>query len=552
MSIDPFGQGMSRRSFLIKGSLFIASAAGGIISCRKMQPGKERPINGAIKGEDRKAGHMLLDREDLVPRETKRAGIVIVGGGISGLSAARDLRKNRFDDFLLLELAEKTGGNAVGGANPVSPYPWGAHYVPIPNDEAVLVKELFEELGIIEGYAGNGLPVYNEFYLCADPQERLFIHGQWQDGLIPQLGISDRDRRQYEEFFQTMKQFKEARGKDGRRAFAIPIERSSKDGRFRKYDSISMDRYLSENGWDSEYLRWYVNYCCRDDYGSLVEETSAWAGIHYFASRAGRAANADSHSVLTWPEGLGWIVNKMEEKVKDNILCNACVRNIENIGDDLAVDYYDLRRGVAVRILAGTVIYAAPRFTAFRAVKSLREKLPAYAASFAYAPWMVANITMKGVPEDVGAPLSWDNVSYQSNSLGYVVANHQDVAVQREKSVLTYYFPLTSGDPAEERKKAVKRDYKEWAGMVLQDLSRMHPGIEDRIEELNVWLWGHAMIKPSRGFMWGTARNEALKPFGKIFFAHSDMSGISIFEEAQYRGVMASRAALKAISTKSF
>jgi hypothetical protein len=84
--------------------------------------------------------------------------------------------------------------------------------------------------------------------------------------------------------------------------------------------------------------------------------------------------------------------------------------------------------------------------------------------------------------------------------------------------------------------------------MVIRDLSGMHPGIEDRIEELNVWLWGHAMIKPVTGFIWGAGRREAMKPLGKIFFAHSDMSGISIFEEAQYRGIMGSKAALKAIS----
>ena len=32
---------------------------------------------------------------------------------------------------------------------------------------------------------------------------------------------------------------------------------------------------------------------------------------------------------------------------------------------------------------------------------------------------------------------------------------------------------------------------------------------------------------------------------GNIWFANSDLSGISIFEEAQYRGVRAAEAALK-------
>jgi len=550
MSIDPFSSGMSRRSFLIKGTLLVASAAGGIISCNSLQSAKKQMVRGGIKGANRLAGHMLTGSGRISPKETERTGIVVVGGGISGLSAAWEFRREGFNDFLLLELEEKAGGNAASGYNAVSHYPWGAHYIPIPGDDAVFVRQLFEELGIIEGYDARGLPLYNEFYLCADPQERLFVHGHWQEGLIPQLGISERDRSQYDEFFQAMKEFKEAKGSDGRRAFSIPINQSSRDSRFLKYDAVSMDRYMAENGWDSRYLRWYVNYCCRDDYGCRLDETSAWAGIHYFASRAGKAANADPHSLLTWPEGIGWIVKKMEEKVKGNIRCNACVLNIESVGDDLAVDYYDARRNVPVRILSKAVVYAAPRFTAFRTIKPFREKvLPAYAGSFGYAPWLVANITMKGVPdEEKGAPLSWDNVSYHSDSLGYVVANHQDLTTHREKTVLTYYFPLTSGDASSERQKALQRSYEEWVEMIIRDLSGMHPGIGDRIEELNVWLWGHAMIKPVTGFMWGEARREAMKPLGRIFFAHSDMSGISIFEEAQYRGIMASRAALKAIS----
>lgn len=548
MSIDPLRSGMSRRSFLIKGTLFVASAAGGIISCNNMQSAKKQMFDGGIKGANWQAGHMLTKSGRLSPKETERTGIVVAGGGISGLSAAWEFRRNGFDDFLLLELEAKSGGNAASGANAVSPYPWGAHYIPIPGDDAVFVRQLFEELGIIEGYDGKGLPVYNEFYLCADPQERLLIQGHWQEGLVPQLGISERDRRQYDEFFQTMKQFRETKGSDGRRAFAIPIDQSSRDSRFLKYDAVSMGRYMADNGWDSEYLRWYINYCCRDDYGCRMDETSAWAGIHYFASRAGRAANADPHSVLTWPEGIGWIVKKMEEKVKSNIRCNACVINIEGIGGDLAVDYYDVRRNVPVRILSKALVYAAPRFTAFRTIRSFRDRVPAYAGGFGYTPWLVANITMKGVPEGTGAPLSWDNVSYHSDSLGYVVANHQDLTTHREKTVLTYYFPLTTGDAASERQKALRRSYKEWAEIIIRDLSRMHPGIGDRVEELHVWLWGHAMIKPVTGFMWGKARREAMKPLGNIFFAHSDMSGISIFEEAQYRGIMASKEALKAIS----
>ena len=39
---------------------------------------------------------------------------------------------------------------------------------------------------------------------------------------------------------------------------------------------------MREQGFDSTYLDWCINYACRDDYGALARDTSAWAGAHYF------------------------------------------------------------------------------------------------------------------------------------------------------------------------------------------------------------------------------------------------------------------------------
>jgi hypothetical protein len=50
------------------------------------------------------------------------------------------------------------------------------------------------------------------------------------------------------------------------------------------------------------------------------------------------------------------------------------------------------------------------------------------------------------------------------------------------------------------------------------------------------------MIRPIPGFLWGAARAAACEPQPPVFFAHSDLSGISIFEEANFRGVLAADA----------
>jgi hypothetical protein len=55
------------------------------------------------------------------------------------------------------------------------------------------------------------------------------------------------------------------------------------------------------------------------------------------------------------------------------------------------------------------------------------------------------------------------------------------------------------------------------------------------------------MVRPKPGFVWGEARLKAAESIGPVHFAHSDLSGFSIFEEAQYRGVVAAETVLRTL-----
>ncbi|MBF0292889.1 MAG: NAD(P)/FAD-dependent oxidoreductase, partial [Nitrospinae bacterium] len=291
---------------------------------------KPQSIPGSMEGANIKLGHIARDGGVPAVSSESKTGIVIVGGGVAGLCAGWELKRRGYGDFILLEMERSAGGNCISGRNGVSAYPWGAHYVPLPGPEAVFTRELFEELGVITGYDGSGLPIYNEYHLCSFPQERLLLNGQWQEGLIPNYGASKEDIGEFDSFFSAMDEFKRARGADGKRAFVIPVDESSRDERFLRYDDISMVKYMEDNGWKSKRLLWHVDYCCRDDYGDGMGEISAWAGIHYFAARNGEAANAEASSVLTWPEGNGWITSKLVERFKNAVRTNAVATNVEH------------------------------------------------------------------------------------------------------------------------------------------------------------------------------------------------------------------------------
>jgi hypothetical protein len=81
--------------------------------------------------------------------------------------------------------------------------------------------------------------------------------------------------------------------------------------------------------------------------------------------------------------------------------------------------------------------------------------------------------------------------------------------------------------------------------LITEDLAGAHPGLGKYLQRVDVWLWGHGMVRPVPGFVWSEARLRAAAPVaGRIFFAHSDLSGISLFEEAFYHGTRAAEEAM--------
>lgn len=522
---------LGRREFL---TLAAGGAAAGWLGLRPgFGPARGRVIAGSIVGASQAAGHRLRGGPMPTPAERRDVPIVIAGGGIAGLSAAWKLDKAGCTGFELFELEPEPGGNARWGESDVTAYPWGAHYLPVPTTQSRAVRELLEELGVIEGYC-EGTPVYDQRYLCHAPQERLFIHGRWQEGLFPHSGMPPEEAAQVAAFRERMRQYRDWHDAAGRRAFAIPMELSSAAPDIRALDRVSMKDWLDLQGWSSPRLRWYVNYCCRDDYGCTIGDTSAWAGIHYFCAR-----EIEDAPVLTWPEGNGWIARRLAARLGDRVRTNALVYRIERGADGGAlVDVLDTRTGRSTRLRARHVIYALPRFTAAHVIAGYAA---AGAREFTYAPWLVANVTVDRPPS--GA--AWDNVIFDSTSLGYVVATHQALSTRPGASVLTYYHAFAGSDPAAARTELLVQPWEHWRDRVLADLRRAHPRIEESVRRIDVMLWGHAMIRPTPGFVWGAARRAAAEPFGPVLFAHSDMSGLSLFEEAQYRGVAAAEAVLR-------
>lgn len=530
---------MKRRGFLG------ACSALPLLACSR--PPDPRPLPpGTLGGADLALGHRLRQRAFPAPDQTRRIDTLIVGAGIGGLSAAWWLQRQGYGDFLLAELEATPGGNARAEGNEVTRFPLGAHYLPLPGPKALYVRLLLADLGVLEGDPEALRSRYDERYLCHAPRERVWFDGIWEEGLLPRRGASAAERDEFARFFARTAQLKQARDAFGHRLFALPVALASRDARWRWLDTISMAQWLDAESFRSPRLHWLINHACRDDYGTDYREVSAWAGVHYFACRDGEGEAMGSDMVLTAPEGNGWIVERLATRLQSHLLPRAACFRLAQDQRGVEADLFLADQGRTLRIHARQAIWATPLFVLPQVAEGLPTWLTALAHAGSYAPWLVANLTLAAPPADtLGAPLAWDNVLYGAEGLGYVVATHQKLsAAPTGPTVLSWYRAFT-GEPAAARVLLQTTAHGAWARVILDELSRAHADLKALTLRLDLYRHGHAMIRPLPGVIFDARRQAARRGWGRIFFAHADLSGLSLFEEAQWQGVEAARLCLR-------
>ncbi|OXB06283.1 twin-arginine translocation pathway signal protein [Flavobacterium pectinovorum] len=487
-----------------------------------------------LSGTNHLLGHRLWIRDFPKPTNEIHIPYLIVGGGISGLSAARQFHKKGISDFILLELEGHLGGNSSNGENQYSKFPLGAHYLPLPNLKDKELLQFLEEEKIILSYDQKGFPVFDELQLSFAPDERLFYKNNWQDGVVPKEGNSKEEDLEFQRFFRQMDAFREGKGNDEKFLFDIPLYLSSEDIAIRNLDKITMKKWFENNNFKTKPLFDYIDYCCKDDFGLGIEYVSAWAGIHYFAARKQDATTDKKESVLTWPEGNARLASHLKKYTDGKTLKNHLVYEVRVENHKVIAKAFDDVKKVSVEIIADKVIMATPQFVNQYLIKDRKE----FTKGFHYTPWLLASLTVTNLSDNFSFPLSWDNVIYEAKGLGYVYDQHQSLNQVQEKKVITYYYSFSSADLRKSRKELYKKSKDYWKQFVFDDLKIAHPDIEDCTEQMEVFLLGHGMVSPVPGFIFGEAKKEASKNIqNAIYFAHTDLSGISIFEEAFHHGI---------------
>jgi protoporphyrinogen oxidase len=493
----------------------------------------QRPSRGldvAWVGPDPARAHALRTAAPKGTARQRSAQVVVVGAGVAGLTAARELRK-RGVDVALIEWDLQAGGNSQGGQVRGLPCPLGAHYLPQPGPELPELQDLLVELGAAQRVAGRWQA--HEALQVHAPSERLYDGHAWQPGLLPPTedAAALAQRRRF------ALRVREAQRRIG---FGLPTHRAPWTPAHAALDAEPFDAWLHREGLDEPGLRWYLDYCCRDDYGAGSATVSAWAGLQYFASRHGFHAPGDEDDdphaaappVLTAPDGNAWLVRGLARELGESLHLQR-----------LAVHLDEERHGVRLRCIgpdgleewqAAQAIVATPLFIAQRLLRQPPAALSAVALP--RAPWLVANLWLDGpLASRVGAPAAWDNVVRDSPTLGYVNAQHQSLDPRPGPQVLSLYWALPQAD----RQRLLDAPASAWADRAVAALTPTHPDLLQRLQAVRLTRWGHAMAVPMPGVRAQVAHGAlaALRGArGRVRFAHADLAGYSVFEEAFYAG----------------
>jgi protoporphyrinogen oxidase len=457
----------------------------------------ETPLQPVVDSEDNRICHQVRDGKVFSrPPVSSHHDVVIVGGGVSGLTAAYLLRDR---DFLLLEKEPHWGGNAYLMEYQGNAYATGSAFLEKAEDTYNFAKEIGLE----------PLPVHDRDSTIIKGE---WIANTWAEGL-DKLPYPASVREGFKKFKKDM--------------LAIDLEK-----RATELCNVPFSDFMK--GYPAEVKLWWDTYG-PSNWGATTEDTAAALGIDDL-----QAIGADSvPEFYTWPGGLGAITKKLSEilqpKFPDQMQLGATT--IAVVPDKSEVQLTYMQGGELKTVAAKTVVMACPKFITRRLVQGLSEKQSDAMHQIRYIPYVVVNLIF----DKPVFNKSYDTWCPGNSFTDFIVADwviRNQPGYKQKYNILTCYTPMSederssllSGDGA--RKKAVS---------VLDDFQKLFPGSNVDPVEVHIYRRGHPLYMSTPG-LYTNVQPVVRESMDRVFFANTDSQGP---ESTTSQGIVAARRAVK-------
>ena len=436
-----------------------------------------------VDGEHNTVCHEVRDGHSFPrPPVSQRCEVVIVGGGVSGLTAAHLLGDR---DFLILEKEPHWGGNAYLEEYQGQAFATGAAFTETDESPAI---SLAQEMGLPMLRVNNPDPTIVRGEFVADT---------WRAGL---------DRLPYPESVR-----------ESFRNFRRDLQRIKVAGREAELDAQPFSLYFK--GCAPEVKQWWDNYG-PSNWGARTDETSARIGIAELQSISGDRADLR----ITWPGGLGAITRALSEKLRaahrEQMVAGATAVAVEQEASEARVTYV-APNGEVKALAARAVIMATPKFITWRLVPGLPSAQRDAMKKMRYIPYPVVNLIFDRPVYNQG----YDTWCPGNTFTDFIVADwtvqQNDSGYRQKSNILTFYTPLRE---AERPLLLTEESCRDLAGRVLGDFQKLFAGSNVDPVEVRIYRRGHPLYMSTPG-TYTQVQPLARRPFERIAFANTDSEG---------------------------
>jgi len=441
---------------------------------------QESAPNADVDGDHFAICHQVRDGKTFAPQPVaKRYEVVIVGGGVSGLSAAYFLRDR---EFLILEKEPHWGGNAYREEYQGQGFATGSAF----DEKGTVSQQLAQEIGLAL------LPIN-----FPDPT---IINQKW----IPDFWRAGLDQLPYPASVQ--ESFKKFR----REFLKLNPEKHAEH-----LDAQSFSDYLK--GFAPEVKQWWDGYGA-SNWGAASEDTSLLVAATDFTYQ-----NEAEDTRVTLPGGNGAFSAKLaatlQEKHSGQMIADATIVSIAQQKSEVQVTFFF--QGKLETVAAKYVVMATPKFITARLVAGLPDAQHEAMLSYRYCPYPVINMIFDKPVYNRAYDTWCPGNSFSDFIVADWVVRKQPGYVQKN-NILTFYTPLSE---AQRSTLLEVSSCQRLATRVLTDFQKLLPEFSSAEPiEVHFYRRGHPMFLPTPG-TFTKVIPVANQPFDRVFFANTDSVG---------------------------
>lgn len=475
--------------------------------------GGSRTIEGDLQDEAHeifwdKPGY--LKKKGGMPVASQHYDVVIVGGGISGLSAAYHLNGKK---ILLLEGNPRMGGNSKSQNYQRSYVSQGAAYI-ANFDQGDDIDQLLSSLGVKKFIRKT-----------TEADEGVHLNGK----LFKNFWQGTTDPKNAQEFIRAREKFQDI---FDNKYPELPIWDSSSSGRsyLNSLDSMTFSEWIKrEIGTSHPHILEYITLYCWSSFSATPEELSAAQGLNFLAS--------DLSGTQVLPGGNGFIAQAIFEKLRSRgitMLADTFAVDIRSLGGKAQICFRNSQRTLET-VTATKCIVASPKFVMKHIIDGLPASQSKAMSAITYRAYLVANIFLKKKLPSQGYDLfsllgqNPTNAYEDSKKRTFsdIIFSDWSVKDAVDKTILTLYIPMPF--PMGNQYLFTDNLYSKYESRIQERLNGIINWSD--VEGMRLVRTGHSVPVATKGFIVdGTFERASASIDGCIHFANQDNWGNPCFE----------------------